>query len=292
MSVVNRTERRGRALPVAFVVGGIGSVQLGAAFAVKLFDDLGPAGTVFLRTGFAAVVLMAIARPTLRGHDRAALRSMVLFGTALALMNLTFYEALDRIPLGIAVTFEFVGPLGVAIATSRRRLDLVWAALAAIGIVLLSGGIGGDLDTLGVLLAFTAGGFWAAYILLSQRVGREFAGAEGLALALVLSTVILVVPGIAGGGSGLTQLDLLAIGFAVAMLSSAIPYSLELEALRTLPTGMFGVLMSLEPAVAALIGFLVLGQDLELAEVAAISMVVIASAGALSTPEAPPARDA
>jgi inner membrane transporter RhtA len=292
MQAVNHARRSSKTLPVALVVGAIGSVQLGAAFAFKLFDDLGPAGTVFLRVVFAAVVLVAIARPSLREHDRASLRSMVLFGSALAFMNLSFYEALDRIPLGIAVTIEFVGPLGVAIFTSRRRLDLAWAALAATGIVLLSGGVGGDLDALGVALALTAGMFWAAYILLSQRVGREFAGAQGLALALVLSSAILLVPGVIGGGSALTQPDLLAVGFMVAMLSSAIPYSLELEALRRLPTGTFGVLMSLEPAVAALIGFVVLDQDLALAETLAIALVVIASAGALSTSQAPPARDA
>ena len=292
MSGVNRGDGGGKALPVSLVVASIGSVQFGAAFAVKLFDDLGPAGTVFLRGGFAAIVLMAIARPSLEGHGRAALRSMVLFGSALALMNLSFYEALNRVPLGIAVTIEFVGPLGVAIATSRRRLDLLWAALAATGIILLSGGIGGDLDTLGVLLALTAGAFWAAYILLSQRVGREFEGAEGLALALVLSTAILVVPGVMAGGSALLEPDLLAMGFAVAMLSSAIPYSLELEALRSLATATFGVLMSLEPAMAALIGFVVLDQDLAIGQTIAIGLVVVASAGALSTSGAPPARDA
>jgi inner membrane transporter RhtA len=282
----------GKAFSIALVLGAVGSVQLGAAFAFKLFDELGPAGTVFLRVAFAAAVLMALTRPALRGHGRDAMRSMLLFGGALALMNLAFYEALDRIPLGIGVTFEFVGPLGVAIATSRRRLDLVWAVLAAAGIVLLSGGIGGKLDGWGVTLALVAGAFWAAYILLAQRIGRQFAGAEGLAMALVVSTAILVVPGVASAGSDLLRLDLLGAGFAVAMLSSAIPYSFELEALRRLSTGTFGVLMSLEPAVAALIGFVVLGQDLDVPEVLAITLVVAASAGALSTSTAPPARDA
>jgi inner membrane transporter RhtA len=292
MHAVNRVERRGKALPVTLVLGAIGSVQLGAAFAFNLFDDIGPAGTVFLRVAFAAVVLMAIARPAVRGHAASPVRDVVLFGAALALMNLAFYEALDRIPLGVGVTFEFVGPLGVAIATSHRRIDLLWAVLAAGGIVLLSGGIGGDLDALGVALALTAGAFWAAYILLSQRVGRAFPRADGLALALVVSTAILVVPGIAVGGAALLDPALLAAGFAVAMLSSAIPYSLELEALRHLPTSTFGVLMSLEPGVAAMIGFVVLDQGLELREVVAIAMVVAASAGALSTTGAPPARDA
>ena len=292
MGAVNRVEEGGKAVPVALVLGAIGSVQFGAAFAFNLFDELGPAGTVFLRVVLAAVVLMAIARPTLRGRAGSSIRVMVMFGGALALMNLAFYEALDRIPLGIGVTFEFVGPLGVAIATSRRRLDLVWAVLAAGGIVLLSGGIGGDLDALGVILALTAGGFWAAYILLSQRVGRVFPGTEGLALALVVSSVILVAPGIAAGGAELLDPALLGAGFAVAMLSSAIPYSFELEALRHLPTSTFGVLMSLEPAVAATIGFLVLGQDLALAQIVAVALVVAASAGALSTSAAPPARDA
>jgi inner membrane transporter RhtA len=207
-------------------------------------------------------------------------------------MNLSFYEALDRIPLGIAVTFEFVGPLSVAVGGSRRALDVLWVVLASAGILLLSdfGGLGG-LDAAGVGLALLAGGFWAAYILLSARTGRVFPGGSGLALALVVSSALLVPVGIADGGDALLQPELLAIGAAVAMLSSAIPYSLELEALRRLPEAVFGVLMSLEPAMAALAGFVVLGQDLRARELVAILLVVAASAGAARGARAVP-RDA
>jgi inner membrane transporter RhtA len=292
MSAVNQPRPPGNAVPMALVLGGTFSVQLGAAFALNLFDELGPQGTVFLRVFFAAAMLMAITRPAIRGRSPEALRILVIYGVSLALMNLSFYESMDRIPLGIAVTLEFVGPLGVAIATSRSRLDFLWVSLAAIGIVLLSGGVSGrDLDLLGVGLALVAGAFWAAYIIIAQRVGQEFPGFDGIALALVISTAVLVVPGIAQGGSDLLEPELLAAGFAVATLSSAIPYSLELEALRRLSAGTFGVLMSLEPGVAALVGFVVLDQALATAEVVAIGLVVTASAGALSTSAGPPARD-
>lgn len=272
-----------RTTSIALVLGGIVSVQVGAAVATELFDELGPVGTVFLRLAFAAVVLVAIWRPPFARLRGIATRDVVAFGIALAAMNTSFYLALDRIPLGIAVTLEFVGPLGVAFALSHRRLDLVWAALAAGGIALLSPAPGGDLDGLGVVLALVAGAFWAAYIVLSARVGRQLPGGAGLAVAMVIGAALLVPAGIAEGGGELLEPGLLAAAFAVAMLSSAIPYSLELEALRRLPQGVFGVLMSLEPGVAAAVGFLILGQDLVAREVAAIALVVIASAGALRT---------
>jgi inner membrane transporter RhtA len=272
------------------VLGGVVSVQIGAAVATTLFDDVGPVGTVMLRLGFAAVVLVAIWRPALAGVRGSRLRDVLLFGVSLAAMNTSFYLALDRIPLGIAVTLEFVGPLGVAFAASRRRLDLLWAGLAAAGILLLSPTPGGDLDLMGVALALVAGGFWAAYIVFTARVGRDFPGGQGLALAMVFVALLALVPGLADGGEALWDAELLAAGFAVAILSSAIPYSLELEALRRLPRGTFGVLMSLEPAVAATVGFVGLDQDLAANEVVAIALVVVASAGALRT--APPAAEA
>jgi inner membrane transporter RhtA len=207
-------------------------------------------------------------------------------------MNLCFYEALDRIPLGIAVTFEFVGPLGVAIAASHRRLDLAWAALAAVGIALLSPGPGSSLDALGVALAVIAGGFWGAYILLSARIGRAFEGGTGLAAAMVVAAALLLPAGIAGGETALADPRLLAVAIGVALLSSAIPYSLELEALRRLPAGTFGVLMSLEPGVAASVGFVVLGQGLGAQEVVAIGLVAAASAGALGTAPSPATPEA
>jgi inner membrane transporter RhtA len=274
---------------VTLVLGAIVSVQVGAAVATTLFDDLGPTGTVMLRLAFAALVLLAIARPALAGLRDARARDVILFGLALAGMNTSFYLALDRIPLGIGVTLEFVGPLGVAFAASRRRIDLLWATLAAAGILVLSPFPSGDLDLLGCALALLAGAFWAAYIVLSERIGRSFAGAEGLALAMSVAALLLLVPGVAEAGAELLDPALLAAGFAVAMLSSAIPYTLELEALRRLPRGTFGVLMSLEPAVAATAGFVILDQGLAPREAAAIALVVVASAGALRT-SPPPAE--
>jgi inner membrane transporter RhtA len=272
---------------MTLVMGAIASVQVGAAIATTLFDELGPAGTVLLRTGFAAVALLLIWRPRLRGRSAGSLRDAVLFGMVLAGMNLSFYAALDRIPLGIAVTLEFTGPFAVAVAGSRRASDLLWVALAAGGIVLLSPGIHGSLDTTGALLALLAGAFWASYIVLAARVGRAFSGGQGLTLAMIVATIVLLPSGIIAGGADLGDPGLLGAGLAVALLSSAIPYSLELEALRRLPKGTFGVLMSMEPAVAALVGLIALGQDLSANEVVAIGLVVAASAGALSAARTP-----
>jgi inner membrane transporter RhtA len=273
------------------VVGAVASVQFGAAFAKTIFDEVGAGGTVFLRMLFAALVLMLIWRPRISGHGRRDVLLILLFGASLAGMNGTFYAALDRIPLGVAVTFEFVGPLSVAVFGSRTRLDAVWVVLAAAGIVLLSDFGGADLDGLGVALALTAGAFWAAYILLAARVGQAFPGGDGLALAMLVAVVPLAPIGIAEGGGDLLVVWVLAIGFAVAMLSSAIPYTLELEALRRMPANVFGVLMSLEPAVAATAGFIVLGEDLAAREVVAILLVVAASAGAARSAKFAP-RDA
>jgi inner membrane transporter RhtA len=264
------------------VVAGVASTQAGAAVAKSLFDDLGPGGTVLLRTLFAAAVLLVLWRPRIAGHGRADLLTAAAFGLALAAMNWTFYAALDRIPLGIAVTIEFVGPLAVAVLGSRRPLDFTWIVLAAVGILLRARG-GGEVQTAGVLLALLAGFFWAMYILLSARTGRAFPGGSGLALAMVFGSALLLPVGVADAGDALLDPGLLAIGFGVAMLSSAIPYSLELEALRRLPARVFGILLSLEPAMAALAGFLVLGEGLSLRECFAIALVAAASAGASLT---------
>jgi inner membrane transporter RhtA len=274
------------------VLGGVVSVQVGSAVATTLFDELVPPATVFVRLLFAALALVAVWRPSVRAVDAGGWRLVALFGVSLGAMNLSFYEALDRIPLGITVTLEFVGPLGVAVLTSRRRLDLVWAALAACGIVLLSPLPAGSIDALGAGLALLAGSFWGAYILLSARVGRAFEGGDGLALAMAIGAVLLIPAGIAGAGSDLLDARVLAVGFAVALLSSAIPYSLELEALRHLPESTFGVLMSLEPGVATLAGFVILGQGLSALELVAIGLVTAASAGALGSARAPAAAEA
>lgn len=274
---------RGKAYPLALVGVSILSVQWGAAVAFDMFDRLGPGGTVLLRVGLAALLLMVLFRPALRGRSPEAMRTAAIFGFALAAMNFSFYEGLERVPLGIAVTLEFVGPLGVAIIGSRRPRDVLWVALAAGGILLLSPGLGGELDTLGAGLCLLAGVFWAMYIYLAERTGQQFEGGDGVAIAMVIATAFLIPIGLAEGGAELLEPELLAMGFAIALLSSAIPYSFEVEALRYLPKPTFGVMMSLEPAAAALVGFIALGQDLDAAEIVAIAMVVVASAGALSS---------
>src|SRR3954449_6324839 len=280
-----KTSRRTSAVPApALVLVGIASVQWGAAIATTLFDDVGPGGTVMMRIVFAAVILVALWRPSLRGHDSRDLWLAAAFGLSLAAMNLSFYEALDRIPLGPAVTCEFIGPLGVAVAGSRRALDLVWVVLAAAGILLLAAPSGSGLNAGGVILAMLAGGWWAAYILLSARVGRVFPGGNGLALAMAVAAVLILPIGVAQGGSDLLQPGILAAGLAVAVMSSLIPYSLELEALRRLPPHVFGVLMSLEPAAAALAGLIILDQVLKANEWAGMALVIIACAGATRQP--------
>ena len=264
---------------VALVVAGVASAQFGAGFAVTLFDELGPGGAVFLRQGIAALVLVAIWRPRVAGHARPDLRLAGAFGITLGLMNLCIYEAMDRIPLGIAVTIEFAGPLAVAVIGSRRALDLLWVALAAGGILLLADPGGGSLDGIGVAFALGAATMWAFYILLSARVGRVFPGGTGLALAMVVASLLTAPIAITQAGSELLRPELLAAGAAVALASSVLPYSFDLEALRRLPARVFGVLMSLEPAVAALAGLVVLGQALDTLEWVAIGLVVAASIG-------------
>jgi inner membrane transporter RhtA len=280
------TEALDRIPPVPLVLTGIFSVQFGAALAATIFDEVGASGTTLLRLGMAALVAAVVFRPDLRGRSAADLRLGVLFGLTLGVMNVAFYEALDRIPLGIAVTIEFAGPLGVAVALSRRRLDYVWAALAAAGIVLLADPGGGSLDPVGLALILLAAACWAAYILISQRAGRVFPGRSGIGMALIVAALVPIGPGIAQGGAELLEPRLLLIGLLVGVASSVIPYTLETEALRRMPAHAFGVLMSLEPAVAALAGLLILDQALGARELLAMACVVAASIGV--TRAAPP----
>jgi inner membrane transporter RhtA len=270
------------------VVGAIASVQFGSAIAATLFARVGPGGAVFLRLIVAAVVLLALWRPRPRGWSRRELVLAAAFGLVLAGMNLSFYEALHRIPLGIAVTIEFVGPLAVAVVGSRRRVDLVWVALAAAGIVALTRGGTHGLDGLGVVFALIAGSFWAAYILLNARVGQAFEGGAGLSVSMCVAAVVALPVGVIDGGTHLLEFRSLALGAAVGLLSSAIPYSFELEALRRIAAPVFGVLMSLEPAMAALAGLIVLGQDLSARAVVGIALVVVASVGASRRSRAAP----
>ena len=268
--------RRERLIAVGLVIAAAVSPQIGAAFAVTLFDELGPAGAAFLRLAFAAIVLWAIWRPRLTGELRLA----GAFGVSLGLMNWSFYEAIDRIPLGIAVTIEFAGPLLVAVIGSRRPLDVVWVALAAVGIVVLIDPGSGSVDPVGIAFALAAGACWMAYIYLNKRTGAAFPGGSGLAIAMAVGALVVLPAGVIQADGALLEPGLLGSAFVVALLSSVLPYSLDLEALRRLPEAVFGVLMSLDPAVAALIGLVVLGQALGARELVGIAMVVVASAGA------------
>jgi inner membrane transporter RhtA len=266
---------------VGLLLLGALSIQFGAAFAVTLFDQVGPGGTVFLRLLFGAAILLVVFRPRVKGRSKQDLRLAGAFGVVLGLMNWSFYEAIDRIPLGACVTIEFVGPLAVAIWGSRRPLDLVWVALAGAGIVLLADPFsGGGLDGFGVGLALFAGSCWGIYILLSARTGRVWPKASGLAVGCAIAALITLPAGVHQGGGDLLSPAILASGALVGLACSVIPYSLEMEALRRLPEGVFGVLMSLEPAIAALAGLVVLGQGLSAVDIVAIGLVVIASAGA------------
>ena len=269
------------------VLGAATSIQLGAATATTLFDDLGIAGTVLLRLLFAAVALLALWRSPFRGHSALAWRLVITFGLVVAGMNLSFYAAIDRIPLGIVTALAFIGPLAVAVWASRRTSDILWILLAGAGVVLLSPGVGQSVEALGVAFALLAGGFWAGYILGSARVGRAFEGGHGLALAMTVGALVMLPAGIASGGSALLRPELLAIGIAVALLSTAVPYSLEMEALRRLPAGTVGVLMSMQPAVAVFVGLLALGQGMTATELLAVALIVVASAGALGNARGP-----
>jgi len=264
--------------PTALVLLGIVSVQVGSALAKQLFSAVGSFGTVALRLFFAATVLMLLWRPSLR-IDRRAWTVVLSYGVILGTMNLCFYLSLARIPLGIAVTIEFLGPLAVAVAGSRRWLDAFWALLAAGGVVLLMEGRG-DVNLVGFLFALAAGTCWGLYILVGAALGRHTTEGNGLALGMVIAALVAVPFGVIHSGAALIQPRVLIAGFGVALLSSVIPYSLELEALRKIPPRVFGILMSLEPAMAALIGLLILRESLHWTQWIAVLCVMAASAGA------------
>lgn len=272
---------RGRLVSVALVIGGIVSLQFGSSVAVLLFPRAGALGVVTLRLVVASLVLLVVCRPKVRGHSRGDWATVLAFGVALAGMNSLFYQAIDRIPLGAAVTLEFLGPLILSVATSRRLLSLVWAALALGGVVLLGREGFDGLNLTGAAFALAAGALWAAYILLSANTGQRFPQADGLALAMTVAALLSLPFGIASAGAALLNPVTVGLGAAVALMSSVMPYTLELLALRKLPASGFAVMMSLEPAAAATAGFLVLHQALGWAEVLAIGLVVVASVGAV-----------
>ena len=298
-----------RAAPASMLVfAGIISVQLGAGLAARMFSQAGPAGVTGLRLWWAAAIMAAFGGRALARTVRTVIAERawrdltvaVAFGLVLGAMNYSIYQSFARIPLGIAVTIEFLGPLAVAVASSRRRLDVLWVVLAAAGVVLLtqggvrlaSGSAGATgsssagplfgLSATGAGLAFglIAATCWAAYILLSRATGRRFSGSSGLVIAMIVAAALVTGPAVAQAGPALTQPGPIAEGLAVGLLSSVVPYRFELEALRRVPAGVFGIWMSLEPAVAALVGLALLGEALAARQWLAIVLVIIASAGA------------
>ena len=264
----------------ALVLGSCVSLQVGAACATRLFETGGSAGTTLLRLGLASLILLAVVRPRLRRWDRTQWPAVLVHGATLAAMNGSFYASVARIPLGTAVTIEFLGPLTLAAVLSKRLRDLGWVALAAVGVLMLgAGGGGGGLDPVGVAWALSAGLFWAAYILASARMGAAVPGLGGLAVATGVGALLLVPVGAVGAVHALSRPELLPLVAGTALLASVVPYSLELAALRRLPPPVFGVLVSLEPAIATLAGLLLLGQGIGPVGAVAVAVVMLASAG-------------
>lgn len=263
------------------------SIQFGASFAKQIFDLAHPAGITMLRTSLAAVFLLALWRPWRATWDRSAWLHVLPYGAALGIMNLLFYMSLERIPLGIAVAVEFTGPLGLALLSSRRKQDLVWVMLAALGIILISPITGHDaLDPVGLLLALGAGFCWALYIVFGKRMGRRIPAGTATALGMLVAAIVTIPVGAFYVNEEFFQAKVLWMGLMVAVLSSALPYSLEMTALKHLPTKTFGILMSIEPALAALMGLLFLQETLNLQQGLAMLCIMAASAGCtLLSPE-------
>ena len=272
--------------PVWLVLIGILSVQFGAAVSKGLFGEIPPIGMVLLRLATSSLILLALTRPRLDGRTAADLRPVLALGLALGAMNWAFYESFARIPLGVAVKIEFVGPLALAAVGSRRPRDLVWVGLAALGIALFGAGPT-KVDALGFGLALLAGGCWALYIVSTVATGRRWAGVDGLAMASAVATLAIAPFAVAKAGARLLEPRLLVLGALVGLLSSVVPYSLEMVALRTLPPRMFGILMSLEPAAAALAAAVLLSEWLTPLQLLAMACVTAASVGAARTESAP-----
>lgn len=298
----NRRSPLGVTPPPVLVLTGIISVQLGAGLAARMFHEAGPAGLTGLRLWWAALITAALGgrglaraiRSVLSEHAWRDLAVAVGFGVVLAAMNFSIYQSFARIPLGVAVTIEFLGPLVVAVASSRRLLDLLWVVMAAAGVVLLTRGgaslaasagntgpaLGLDAHAAGVVFGLIAATCWACYILLSRATGRRFSGSSGLSMAMIVAALVVTGPAIAQAGGALTHPAVIAAGLGVGLLSSVIPYRFELEALRRVRAGLFGIWMSFEPVVAALVGLTLLSEGLAAREWLAIGLVVIACAGA------------
>jgi inner membrane transporter RhtA len=257
-------------------------VQIGTAASTPLFDRVGTAGTAWLRLSWAAVIFLALVRPRWRTLPPSALRAAAVLGVVTAGMTVCFLAAVGRIPLGTAAAVEFLGPLGVAVARSSRRRNLLWPAIAAVGIVGLTEPWTGATDLLGVGFALSAAAFWAGYILLTQHVGDSLSGAQGLAVSMPIAAVVAAAVGVPQALGHVTA-EVVLVTAGLALLSPVIPYALELSALRRLTTAAFGTLMSLEPAVALLIGLLVLQQRPALWQLGGVVLVVLAGIGAERT---------
>ncbi|MBK7820292.1 MAG: EamA family transporter [Tessaracoccus sp.] len=277
-----RVGRMHRVNPVVLVLISIASVQLGAAFGKGLFDVAAPATIAFLRIALASVVLVAISRPRLTGRSARDWAIVVAYGLALSGMNISIYYSFERIPIGVAVTLEFIGPLLLAVWGSRRPIDLLWVVLAGVGVALL-GASPGSLDLVGVVLALLAGALWAAYIVIAGPVGRRWEGISGLSVGSTIGALALAIPGLMLAGDALGHPRVWLVATAVALLSSVVPYALELHARRVIKAATFSVLMSLEPAAAALFAWVVLGEWLGWVEWLAMAAVVVASVGAVRT---------
>ena len=275
-------------LPVAVLIVAMFCFQIGAALAKQLFPIVGALGTTALRLGLASLMLLAVWRPwRVRPNAREA-RTIVMYGLAMGWMNLFFYLSLNRIPLGIAVALEFTGPLAVAIATSRRAIDFAWIALAAAGLIVLLpwGRESKPLDPAGIAYALAAGVCWALYIVFGQKAGNAHGG-QTAALGTLAAAIVIMPIGIAQSGTALLSPALLPTACAMALLSSALPYSLEMYALTRLPTRTFGVLMSANPALGALSGLIFLGETLSIVQWGAIASIMFASAGSAATSRRP-----
>ncbi|MCA0308300.1 MAG: EamA family transporter [Actinobacteria bacterium] len=264
--------------PVWLVLGAIVSVQVGAAFAKSLFALTDPTAVAWLRMAAAAAIFWVFARPRLRGRTWPEWRVVIGYGIALATMNWAIYQSFARIPIGLAVTIEFLGPLAVALVGSRRARDLVWVGLAAVGVTLL-GVFPTTVDWAGIGFALLAGAAWAAYIVLSGPTGAAWEGVTGVSVGSLVGALVFLVPGLVAGGSSLWQPRVAVLAVVVGVLSSVIPYGLEMVARRRIPAGVFGILMSLEPAAAALPALLVLGEQLGWVELVAMACVIVASVG-------------
>ncbi|RZK40613.1 MAG: DMT family transporter [Pedobacter sp.] len=269
--------------PIPAVLLSIISVQCGAAIAKGLFPEIGAAATASLRIGLSAIILLIAFRPNMGKLNAKQWKYVTLYGLSLGAMNMIFYMAIERIPIGLGVTLEFVGPLVLAIFSSKKAIDFIWVVLAAIGIALIAPWTSNGLNLTGVLLALLAGGFWAAYIILGGRISKIMKGGEAVAVGMLFATILILPFGIFSGGLNQLSPKLLGLGAALALLSSAIPFTLEINALKQLPARTFSILMSLEPAMASLAAFVFLQEYLSIIECVAVACVVIASAGSSFT---------